>query len=111
MQKAPYVFPIIGGRKVEHLLANLEALEIALTDEQIKRLESVTDFSPGFPAWLIVYYPPFRLVYYSLLMVSYRVTEHILHILWQARHTPIGHFSNPFDPRPENSGACRLDTR
>ncbi|KAF8814288.1 Aldo/keto reductase [Phlegmacium glaucopus] len=30
MQKTPYVFPIIGGRKVEHLLANLEALEIFL---------------------------------------------------------------------------------
>ncbi|KAF8895210.1 Aldo keto reductase [Infundibulicybe gibba] len=35
MQKVPYVFPIIGGRKVEHLLSNIEALEIALTDEHI----------------------------------------------------------------------------
>lgn len=24
MQKTPYVFPIIGGRKTEHLLANIE---------------------------------------------------------------------------------------
>ncbi|PBK99004.1 hypothetical protein ARMGADRAFT_1124135 [Armillaria gallica] len=25
--KTPYVFPIIGGRKVEHLKANIEALD------------------------------------------------------------------------------------
>ncbi|EEB95194.1 hypothetical protein MPER_05877, partial [Moniliophthora perniciosa FA553] len=39
MQKTTYVFPIIGGRKVEHLKANLEALDITLSDEQIKLLE------------------------------------------------------------------------
>ncbi|KAL0958510.1 hypothetical protein HGRIS_000652 [Hohenbuehelia grisea] len=50
MQKVPYVFPIIGGRKVEHLVANIEALDIALTPEQIKYLESVTPFDPGFMA-------------------------------------------------------------
>ncbi|KAF8192189.1 NADP-dependent oxidoreductase domain-containing protein [Pholiota molesta] len=49
LQKAPFVFPIIGGRKVEHLLANLEALEIALTADQIKYLESVVPFEAGFP--------------------------------------------------------------
>ena len=54
MQKAPYVFPIVGGRKVEHLLANLEALEISLTEEQIKSLESEVEFEPGFPSWFIV---------------------------------------------------------
>ena len=54
MHKAPYVFPIIGGRKVEHLLANVEALEISLSDEQIKYLESVHEFNPGFPTWMIV---------------------------------------------------------
>ncbi len=32
MQKTTHVFPIIGGRKVEHLEANLEALNIKLTD-------------------------------------------------------------------------------
>jgi len=47
--EAPYVFPIIGGRKVEHLHANIEALDIALTDEQIKELESAIPFDPGFP--------------------------------------------------------------
>ena len=54
MQKAPYVFPIIGGRKVEHLMANLEALEITLSDDHIKYLESVEPFDPGFPYTVIV---------------------------------------------------------
>lgn len=49
MQKVPYVFPIIGGRKVEHLHANIEALEIALSDEQIKFLGDVVPFNKGFP--------------------------------------------------------------
>ncbi|KAI0071466.1 aryl-alcohol dehydrogenase [Panus rudis PR-1116 ss-1] len=49
MQKVPYVFPIIGGRKVEHLHANIEALEIALTPEHIKFLESILPFDLGFP--------------------------------------------------------------
>ena len=54
MQKAPYVFPIIGGRKVEHLHSNLEALEIVLTLEHIKYLESIVPFDPGFPMNIIV---------------------------------------------------------
>ncbi|KAF8814304.1 hypothetical protein BYT27DRAFT_7250149 [Phlegmacium glaucopus] len=53
MQKTPYVFPIIGGRKVEHLIANLDALEISLNNDQIKYLESVVPFEPGFPTWMI----------------------------------------------------------
>jgi len=53
MQKTPYVFPIIGGRKVEHLMANIEALEITLSNDQIKYLESVVPFEPGFPNSMI----------------------------------------------------------
>ncbi|PCH40477.1 aryl-alcohol dehydrogenase [Wolfiporia cocos MD-104 SS10] len=49
MHKAPFVFPIIGGRKVEHLQANIEALSIRLSDEQIKQLESALPFDKGFP--------------------------------------------------------------
>lgn len=49
MHKVPFVFPIIGGRKVEHLYENIEALEISLTDEQVKELESATPFDAGFP--------------------------------------------------------------
>ena len=51
MQKTPYVFPIIGGRKVEQLEANIEALDVALSLEQIKYLESVFPFEAGVPYW------------------------------------------------------------
>jgi aryl-alcohol dehydrogenase-like predicted oxidoreductase len=54
MQKAPYVFPIVGGRKIEHLMANIEALDIKLSDDQIKYLESIEPFDRGFPHWMIV---------------------------------------------------------
>ncbi|KAI0789615.1 Aldo/keto reductase [Abortiporus biennis] len=49
MQKAPYVFPIIGGRKVEQLYSNLEALEITLKKKHIEYLESVVPLDLGFP--------------------------------------------------------------
>ncbi|KAK4051922.1 putative aryl-alcohol dehydrogenase aad14 [Microbotryomycetes sp. JL201] len=48
-RKTPYVFPIVGGRKVEHLHDNIKALSIKLTPEQIKRIESVKPFDMGFP--------------------------------------------------------------
>jgi len=49
MQKTPYVFPIVGGRKIEHLMDNIDALNIALSEEQVKYLESVLPFDLGFP--------------------------------------------------------------
>ncbi|KLO07373.1 Aldo/keto reductase [Schizopora paradoxa] len=64
MQKTTHVFPIIGGRKVEHLLANIEALSISLSDEQIKELEAVIPFDSGFPHNFIgdgTFSPPFGL--------------------------------------------------
>ena len=54
MHKAPYVFPIIGCRKVEQLDVNIEALDISLTDEQIKELESAVEFDIGFPSTIVV---------------------------------------------------------
>ncbi|KAL5612110.1 hypothetical protein BROUX41_000345 [Berkeleyomyces rouxiae] len=42
------VFPIVGGRKVEHLNSNISALSISLSREQVEYLESVTDFNPDF---------------------------------------------------------------
>ena len=54
MQKTAFVFPIIGGRKIEHLLANIEALSVALTDAHLKKIEAAAPFDPGFPHWLIV---------------------------------------------------------
>ncbi|KAJ6456484.1 Aldo/keto reductase [Mycena sanguinolenta] len=53
MAKVPYCFPIIGGRKVEHLMENLEALDISLSSEQIAYLESVVPFDRGFPTDVI----------------------------------------------------------
>ena len=47
--KAPNVFPIVGGRKIEHLKDNIQALSIRLTDKQIEYLESVKPFDIGFP--------------------------------------------------------------
>ena len=49
MHKAPYVFPVIGGRKVEHLKGNIEALRVELTEEEIKEIEEAVPFDPGFP--------------------------------------------------------------
>ncbi|KAK2010715.1 aldo/keto reductase [Colletotrichum eremochloae] len=49
MHKARYVFPIVGGRKVEHLEDNIKALSIRLTDEQIQKIESFKKFNIGFP--------------------------------------------------------------
>ncbi|OCH91632.1 arylalcohol dehydrogenase [Obba rivulosa] len=49
MHKTTYVFPIVGGRKVEHFADNLEALDIVLSEEQIKYLEGILPFDSGFP--------------------------------------------------------------
>ena len=54
MQKTPYVFPIVGGRKVEHLMDNIAALEISLSEEQVQYLEDVLPLVRGFPHDLIV---------------------------------------------------------
>ncbi|KAK0201250.1 NADP-dependent oxidoreductase domain-containing protein [Desarmillaria ectypa] len=53
MHKTPYVFPIVGGRKVEHLKANMEALDISLSKEQIDYLDGAVPFDPGFPTTMI----------------------------------------------------------
>lgn len=53
MQKTPFVFPIIGGRKLEQLEQNVEGLKIALSDAQIKELEESLPFDPGFPNTMI----------------------------------------------------------
>ncbi|KAI9281735.1 putative aryl-alcohol dehydrogenase Aad14 [Umbelopsis sp. AD052] len=49
MSKAPNVFPLVGGRKIEHLQDNIQSLKIKLTQEQITYLESILPFEPGFP--------------------------------------------------------------
>lgn len=49
MHKPPYVFPVLGGRKVDHLKGNIESLLVDLTDQQIEQIESEYSFDPGFP--------------------------------------------------------------
>lgn len=49
MHKAPYVFPIVGGRKIEHLKGNIEALGLELSEEDIATIEGAVEFDVGFP--------------------------------------------------------------
>jgi hypothetical protein len=49
MHKAPYVFPIIGGRNIDHLRGNIDALSISLSSEDIQEIESAVPFDLGFP--------------------------------------------------------------
>ena len=49
MQKAPYVFPIVGGRKIEHLKGNVEALGLKLEKEDFEEIEKAWPFDVGFP--------------------------------------------------------------
>ncbi|KAL2820691.1 NADP-dependent oxidoreductase domain-containing protein [Aspergillus granulosus] len=49
LQKTPYVFPIVGARKVDHLKGVVPAIAITLTEEEIAKIESAYTFDPGFP--------------------------------------------------------------
>jgi aryl-alcohol dehydrogenase-like predicted oxidoreductase len=49
MHKAPYVTPIVGGRKPEHLLGNIEALGLQLSEKDIEEIEGAYEFDLGFP--------------------------------------------------------------
>ncbi|KAL8751894.1 MAG: hypothetical protein Q9184_005907 [Pyrenodesmia sp. 2 TL-2023] len=49
LHKSPYVFPICGGRKVEHLKGNIEALGLRLTKEDMEEIEGAYPFEMGFP--------------------------------------------------------------
>jgi aryl-alcohol dehydrogenase-like predicted oxidoreductase len=50
MQKTPYVFPIVGGRKLEHIKGNVAALGVSLSEEDIKEIEGAYEFDFGFPS-------------------------------------------------------------
>lgn len=53
MHKAPYVFPIVGGRKVEQLKENIAALKLKLTEEDIAEIEAAVPFVLNFPYELL----------------------------------------------------------
>jgi aryl-alcohol dehydrogenase-like predicted oxidoreductase len=54
LHKTPYVFPIVGGRKVEQLRQNVQALDISLSPEQIHRIDNAKPIDFGFPYSMIV---------------------------------------------------------
>ncbi|PYI14864.1 norsolorinic acid reductase [Aspergillus japonicus CBS 114.51] len=47
--KQPYIYPIVGQRKVEHLKANIDALKIDLSKAEIREIDLAAPFDPGFP--------------------------------------------------------------
>ena len=47
--QTPYMFPVVGGRKVEHLKANVAALSLELTPEDVSEIDRGYDFDLGFP--------------------------------------------------------------
>ncbi|KAK7185102.1 hypothetical protein DPSP01_012447 [Paraphaeosphaeria sporulosa] len=49
LHKAPYVFPIIGGRKVDYLSQNIEALKLQLDAEDMATIDAAYGFEIGFP--------------------------------------------------------------
>lgn len=49
LQSQPYVYPIVGGRKVAHLKDNIEALSIHLSDDDFEEINNATNFAVGFP--------------------------------------------------------------
>ncbi|KAK0108622.1 hypothetical protein ONS95_003416 [Cadophora gregata] len=51
--KSPYVFPIVGGRTPEQLKANIEALSLELTKEEMDEIEGAAPFDLGFPLTMI----------------------------------------------------------
>jgi aryl-alcohol dehydrogenase-like predicted oxidoreductase len=53
MHKAPYVFPIVGGRTVEQLKANIQALRVELSASEMEEIESAAPFEIGFPGSMI----------------------------------------------------------
>ena len=53
MHKAPYVFPVLGTRKVEQMEQNIKALDICLSKKELAEIDDATDFDRGWPhSWL-----------------------------------------------------------
>jgi aryl-alcohol dehydrogenase-like predicted oxidoreductase len=53
LHKGPHVFPVIGVRTVEQIEGNIQALQIALSDEEMEQIESAASFDFGYPHnWL-----------------------------------------------------------
>ena len=57
MAKQPYIFPIVGVRKIEHLQDNIAGLAVHLNEEEIKEIDESYDFELGFPHDFIAQHP------------------------------------------------------
>lgn len=44
---------IVGAKKPEQLTDNLKAIEVKLTDDELKRLDEVSKLAPEYPGWMI----------------------------------------------------------
>ena len=84
MQKAPNVYPIVGGRKIQHLHDNIKALSIHLTDKQIEKIEAATPFDIGFPGNFVGVNPHITGQSTFLMATTGPVA-------WQKDGKPIGH--------------------
>ena len=49
MHKTPHVYPIVGQRSIKHLKANIEALAVSLSDEDLATIDAAAPFDVGFP--------------------------------------------------------------
>lgn len=49
IDRTPYVYPIVGGRKVEHLKGNIKALGLRLDEEELDKIDNAYGFEIGFP--------------------------------------------------------------
>ena len=49
LPQTPYVYPIVGGRKVDHLKGNIEALGLRLDDAEMAKIDAAYGFEMGFP--------------------------------------------------------------
>jgi aryl-alcohol dehydrogenase-like predicted oxidoreductase len=49
MHKAPYVFPILGGRTTGQLNSNIQALCLKLSQDQMKEIDAAVPFDFGYP--------------------------------------------------------------
>ncbi|RYP69858.1 hypothetical protein DL771_005869 [Monosporascus sp. 5C6A] len=51
--KGPYIFPVVGARRVEHLKDSIEALGLELTKDDVEEIEKAVPFDFGYPQTIL----------------------------------------------------------
>jgi hypothetical protein len=100
MHKAPYVFPIVGGRRVEHLHANIEALDISLSPEQMTVLDNIVPFRKGPPFDVFVSFVYIHMNLHAYYRMRLKGDGSDYNVLMKAA----GHFDNWPAPQPIRPG-------